>query len=247
MLQVVGLLVGIAASQMDPALVSAITRPEQTGDSDYRRASEPLLKLRRLVPEIYYAYVFITTPEGLRFTIDSTYYIQNQNASASAVSVGDLYVDPSPDALEAARTGAITISSRPYTDDFGSFMSGFAPIRDSEGDLVGFVGIDFSLAQLQRKELPLQLTYLLGSRSYPFPSWPSPPTPPMPTPASGWPSAGSWLGPSAARSRWRAARGRAAWSASACRLKQSPQLPPDGGAPSRPGIPCASCWWTTVR
>lgn len=155
-------LVSIAASQMDPALVSAITRPEQTGDSDYRRASEPLLKLRRLVPEIYYAYVFITTPEGLRFTIDSTYYIQNQSASASAVSVGDLYVDPSPDALEAARTGAITISSRPYTDDFGSFMSGFAPIRDSKGGLVGFVGIDFSLAQLQRKQLPLRLTYLLG-------------------------------------------------------------------------------------
>ncbi len=155
-------LVSIAASQMDPALVSSITRPEQTGDSDYRRASEPLLKLRRLVPEIYYAYVFITTPEGLRFTIDSTYYIQNQGASASAVSVGDLYVDPSPDALEAARTGAITISSRPYTDDFGSFMSGFAPIRDSKGGLVGFVGIDFSLAQLQRKQLPLRLTYLLG-------------------------------------------------------------------------------------
>lgn len=155
-------LVSIAASQMDPALVAAITRPEQTGDPDYRRASEPLLKLRRLVPEIYYAYVFIKTPEGLRFTIDSTYYIQNPSAPASAVSVGDIYADPSNDALEASRSGLTTVSTKPYTDDFGSFMSGFAAIRNNDGELVGFVGIDFSLAQLQRKELPLQLTYLLG-------------------------------------------------------------------------------------
>ncbi len=155
-------LVTIAASQMDPALVAAITRPEQTGDRDYRRASAPLLKLRRLVPEIYYAYVFILSPEGLRYTIDTTYYIQNPSAPASAVSVGDLYVDPSSDALEASRSGLTTVSTRPYTDDFGSFMSGFAAIRNNDGELVGFVGIDVSLAQLQRKEFPLQLTYLLG-------------------------------------------------------------------------------------
>ena len=155
-------LVSIAASEMDPALVATITRPEQTGDSDYRRASAPLVKLRRLVPEIYYAYVFIVTPEGLRYTIDTTYYIQNPSAPASDVSVGDLYVEPSNVALRAARTGAITISTRPYTDHFGSFMSGFAPIRDAKGELVGFVGIDFSVAQLQRREFPLQLTYLLS-------------------------------------------------------------------------------------
>lgn len=45
-------LVSIAASEMDPALVAAITRPEQTGNPDYRRAVAPLLRLRRLVPEI---------------------------------------------------------------------------------------------------------------------------------------------------------------------------------------------------
>ncbi len=155
-------LVSIAASEMDPTLVSAVTRPEQTGGPDYRRATAPLLRLRRLVPDIYYAYVFIATPEGLRYTLDSTYYIQNPGAPASAVSVGDLYVDPSDDALRAARSGVVTVSTRPYTDDFGSFMSGFAPIRDRDGALVGFVGIDISLAQLRRKELPLQLTYLLG-------------------------------------------------------------------------------------
>ncbi len=155
-------LVSIAASEMDPALVAAINRPEQTGDPDYRRASAPLLKLRRLLPEIYYAYVFILSPEGLRYTIDTTYYIQNPSAPASAVSVGDLYVDPSNDALEASRSGLTTVSTKPYTDDFGSFMSGFAAIRNNDGELAGFVGIDFSLAQLQRKEFPLQLTYLLG-------------------------------------------------------------------------------------
>ncbi|WP_216922962.1 ATP-binding protein [Synechococcus sp. CCAP 1479/9] len=155
-------LVSIAASQMDPALVAAITRPEQTGTPEYRRASEPLLKLRRLVPEIFYAYVFIKTPDGLRFTLDSTYYIINKGDTVSAVTVGDIYVKPSESALQAARTGESTTSPRPYTDHFGTFMSGYAPIRDRRGEVVGFVGIDFSLAQLRRKEFPLEASYLLG-------------------------------------------------------------------------------------
>jgi hypothetical protein len=111
--------------------------------------------------------VFIATPTGLRFTLDSTYYIQNPKAPASTVTVGQLYIDPSADAQRAARTGAVTVSTGPYTDHFGSFMSGFAPIRDRDGTLVGFVGIDFSLAQLRDKEFPLQLTYLLGRRTGP--------------------------------------------------------------------------------
>jgi signal transduction histidine kinase/ActR/RegA family two-component response regulator len=155
-------LVSIAASEMDPALVATITSPEQTGNADYRRASAPLLKLRRLVPEIFYAYVLVNSPEGLRFTLDSTYYIKNPNDFVSPLSVGELYLDPSPDALQAARSGLTTISASPYTDHFGTFMSGFAPIRNSDGKQVGLVGIDFSLAQLRRKELPLQLTFGLG-------------------------------------------------------------------------------------
>ncbi len=155
-------LVSIAASDMDPALVAAITSPEQTGNADYRRASAPLLKLRRLVPEIFYAYVLVNSPEGLRFTLDSTYYIKNPRDFVSPLSVGELYLDPSEDALQAARSGLITISASPYTDHFGTFMSGYAPIRNSDGEQVGLVGIDFSLAQLQRKELPLQLTFGLG-------------------------------------------------------------------------------------
>lgn len=155
-------LVSIAAAEMDPALVATITSPEQTGNADYRRASAPLLKLRRLVPEIFYAYVLVNSPEGLRFTLDSTYYIKNPRDFASPLTVSELYLDPSADALQAARTGLIQISARPYTDEFGTFMSGFALIRNSDGEQVGLVGIDFSLAQLQRKELPLQLTFGLG-------------------------------------------------------------------------------------
>jgi signal transduction histidine kinase/ActR/RegA family two-component response regulator len=155
-------LVSIAASEMDPTLVASINRPEQTGTPIYRRASEPLLKLRRLVPEIYYAYVLKASPEGLRFKIDSTYYIQNPGDPLGPTSVGDLYDDPSPDALQAIRTGLIAVSARPYTDSFGTFMSGFAPIRDRKGTVVGFVGIDFSLAQLRQKQAPLDVAYVLG-------------------------------------------------------------------------------------
>jgi len=37
-----------------------------------------------------------------------------------------------------------------YTDDFGSWISGYTPIRDSQGNVVGALGIDFSAVYVRR-------------------------------------------------------------------------------------------------
>ncbi len=160
------ILVSIAASQMDPTLTASITRPEQMGDAAYRRASEPLLKLRKLVPEIFYAYELTPTPEGLRFGLDTSYFIKNQGDTTPVATPGELY-DEAPEAARlAARTGQTTVSPSPYTDRWGTFLSGFSPIKDSQGRVVGVVGLDLSMARLYQEQLPLKRDFglvLLGS------------------------------------------------------------------------------------
>ena len=152
----------IAASQMDPILSSGLTEPEQMGDQAYRRASEPLLTLRRLVPEIFYAYGLRPTAEGLRFTVDTSYYTKNKGDTTPVARPGELYDEAPEAALQAARTGETTVSSSPYTDRWGTFLSGFAPFRDSQGRLVGVVGIDLSLDRLHQELLPLRRDFALG-------------------------------------------------------------------------------------
>lgn len=152
----------IAASQVDPSLTSGLTRPEQMGDPAYRRASEPLVKLRQLVPEIFYAYGLRPTADGLRFTFDTSYYIKNEADSTPVARPGELYDEAPEAALVAARTGTTTVSAEPYTDRWGTFQSGFSPFKDSSGRVVGVVGIDLSLARLNQALFPLRRDFLLG-------------------------------------------------------------------------------------
>ncbi len=152
----------IAASQIDPTLISGFTGPEQMGSPAYRRASEPLLKLRQLVPEIFYAYGLRPSAEGLRFTVDTSYYLKNQGDSTQVARTGELYGEAPEAARQAARTGRTVVSPSPYTDRWGTFLSGFSPFRDSRGRVVGLIGIDLSLARLDHALLPLRRDYLLG-------------------------------------------------------------------------------------
>ncbi len=157
-----GHLSSIAASQIDPTLISGFTGPEQMGSPAYRRASEPLLKLRQLVPEIFYAYGLRPSAEGLRFTVDTSYYLKNQGDTTQVARTGELYGEAPEAARQAARTGRTVVSPSPYSDRWGTFLSGFSPFRDSRGRVVGLIGIDLSLARLDHALLPLRRDYVLG-------------------------------------------------------------------------------------
>jgi signal transduction histidine kinase/ActR/RegA family two-component response regulator len=79
---------------------------------------------------------------------------------------GQLYDDAPPAAQVAGETGRLTISPEPYTDRWGTFLSSFAAIQGRDGATVGVVGVDLSLATLNRQLRPLRLTLgmsLLGT------------------------------------------------------------------------------------
>ena len=67
---------------------------------------------------------------------------------------GQLYDDAPPAAQVAGETGRLTISPEPYTDRWGTFLSSFAAIQGRDGDTVGVVGVDLSLATLNRQLRP---------------------------------------------------------------------------------------------
>ncbi|MCP9834553.1 response regulator [Cyanobium sp. Aljojuca 7A6] len=146
------------AQQMDGDLHARITSPKQKADSLYRQAIDPLIRLRTSVPDVYYAYTLRGPAQDLRFVLDSTVYIKNQGDNVSTLEIGQRYPDAPRAARRAARSGTVEVSSVPYTDQWGTFLSSFAPIRDGNGRPVGLVGVDLTMATLNQQLFPLRLS-----------------------------------------------------------------------------------------
>jgi signal transduction histidine kinase/ActR/RegA family two-component response regulator len=159
-------LVTVVAAEIDPALHATISSSAQIGSLEYRQATEPLLRLRRAVPDLHYAYTLRGGKQGLYYVLDSSSFLRRPRQQSDVVVVGQLYPDAPPAAQAAAATGRTTVSDSPTTDQWGTFLSSFAPIKDGDGNTIGVVGIDLSLARLNQKLGPLRLTLgllLVGS------------------------------------------------------------------------------------
>ena len=44
------------------------------------------------------------------------------------------------------------VSAKPYTDEWGTFLTGYSPIYDSNGNIVGVLGVDFDIATVKEKQ-----------------------------------------------------------------------------------------------
>jgi len=151
-------LVTVVAAEIDPDLHSSISTSKDAGSLEYRQAVDPLLRLRKAVPDLHYAYTLRQGQQGFYYVLDSTSFISRPRQKSDVVVLGQLYSNVPPAAQLAVATGRATVTPSPRTDQWGTFLSSFAPITDRNGTTIGIVGIDLSLATLNRKLGPLKLT-----------------------------------------------------------------------------------------
>jgi len=136
-----------AAVQVDPVAHAAIRRPEQDNSPEYRAAVEPLRRMRAAIPKIRYLYTLVRDGASVRFVLDSADPGDRDGDGVEDHSaVGELSVSPQTAKLEAlgwnGQPGRPTATHRPYTDAWGTFMTGYAPILDAQGRQEGVVGVD---------------------------------------------------------------------------------------------------------
>ncbi|HEX5791042.1 MAG TPA: ATP-binding protein, partial [Luteolibacter sp.] len=97
------------------------------------------------------------------FVLDSSFYIKNQGDETQIAMPGEVY-EEAPEALMSAwKSGRAVSCEEPYTDKWGTFISAFAPFRDEQGQSVGMVGVDISLAQLALRQRPVRLALALAA------------------------------------------------------------------------------------
>lgn len=128
----------------------AITALQQNGDEfeSITSASEPLyekirlqnLKILRSDPDFVFVYTMRKDPQGIYFVVDG-----NELNADGFSPYGERYLKPSPFLVENfdSMTSPI-VEPDTYTDEYGTFISAYAPIQTSAGRQVGVVALDIA-------------------------------------------------------------------------------------------------------
>ncbi len=118
-------------------------KPGDESTPAYQQAIAPLRRMIQAVPDIRYIYTCILQDGRVYFVLDAA---EPGDADGDGVedraAIGQVYEEATPEMLQALRQGVNIAENRLYTDMWGSYISGYAPIRDFAGKLVGIVGVD---------------------------------------------------------------------------------------------------------
>ena len=127
----------VASLQVEGDVIEQIVSQEQETSREYNAVKENLSNIANKIPEIKYIYTMRKTQEEGQYT-----FIVDVDPDAESVAhVGESY-DGST--LPAMASGFVTPSADQdfTTDQWGTILSGYAPIRNSNNEIVAIVGID---------------------------------------------------------------------------------------------------------
>jgi len=142
--------VAIAALSVDGDAHSLITPETDRNSPEYQKVIAPLLKVREANPDIGCLYTL--SPDGKggwSFIVDT---------DPEPIEIGAPIDDLSP--LLAKSSGLFDhpqIEADYYTDEWGTWLTGYAPVLNSKGEVVTLLGMDIDKVTVQKKENQLLL------------------------------------------------------------------------------------------
>lgn len=116
--------------------------------SEYLRIKSLLKEFKKANPDVIYIYTMRrTTQENLwEFVVDA----EDENPS----HIGDFYDVSQQEEMKKAFNGPIT-DRKFEQDQWGTFLSGYAPIRDEMGNAIAIVGIDMRAQAIKDHQIRL--------------------------------------------------------------------------------------------
>jgi hypothetical protein len=134
---------GVMATQINASDIAGL-KPGDESSARYKALVDHLLTMRSMDDRIVNAYIMkVGTGGNISFVADDLYF---EDPTGSA-KIGDSYI--TPDKLEILGALSLpTASQQVYTDKYGTFISGYAPIdtdvRGSDGNTVAVIGVDMA-------------------------------------------------------------------------------------------------------
>lgn len=129
----------IAADGIDADIIAGIM-PGDEGKDNYNQILTQL-QTYLLDEDVEYIYTMRMENGVLQFVVDAD--------TEDGVAIGEEY--ESYDAIDLAFSGEVSLDEEVTTDEWGSFYSAFAPIKNQNGEVVAIVGVDCSVASIDEK------------------------------------------------------------------------------------------------
>lgn len=147
-------LASVVATQIDGDILASL----QPGDEEtpgFIKIRDQLYAMQSSNSEILYLYTMRQTSEGFVFVVDGEYGIIND-----AAGIGELYETPT-DEMETGLT--VSVAEKEYmTDQWGTVISGYAPVKNAAGVVTGIVGVDMSAERvIERQDFIGSIIYLI--------------------------------------------------------------------------------------
>jgi GAF domain-containing protein/HAMP domain-containing protein len=149
---------------------AALAALQQNGDEieQISSAQDPLyektrvqnLKIRYSNPQFIYVYIVSKNNEGFYFIVDA-----GEPGEENIAQFGERYDEPSVTLIENYDTMTTAIADPDiYTDEYGAFISGYAPIFTSSQKRIGVIGIDINAdVVIQKQKQLLNRTILIAA------------------------------------------------------------------------------------
>lgn len=113
------------------------------GDEETETYTQLLRKLRRYKEISGLTYLYTIT----KIDEKKSQFVLDTDESKDQAKIGKEYVNE-PEMLRAFK-GEVCSTKEPMTDEWGTFYTGFAPIRNSSGEIVGIAGADLAASDVE--------------------------------------------------------------------------------------------------
>jgi len=153
----------VAATMVDGDIHQTFCSSKQETTAVYLKAIEPLARVQNASGDIKFVYTCVLKQGQVYFVLDPT---PAGTRDANGVDQKSHIMQPYPDAdwemKLALRTGMPQADREPMGDQWGLFMSGYAPIHNLRGDAVGIVGVDLTADRYVRRLASMRRAALTG-------------------------------------------------------------------------------------
>ncbi|NTV51431.1 MAG: HAMP domain-containing protein [Candidatus Firestonebacteria bacterium] len=121
----------------------------QAGDEKtelYARIKTKLKSFQGVHPDIKYIYTMKKNGSEVQFIVDPMY----GDAADPGAAIGEKYADANQILLGGFEKSSTDADY--HADKWGTFLSSYAPVRDSKNELIGLVGVDMSATTVIQKQ-----------------------------------------------------------------------------------------------
>lgn len=142
-------LAAVIASQLGQETADAMQKLKEgdEGTPTFARIRDQLLAIRSSHSDIRYVYTMRKDPKGqIIFWIDPDF----GNKEDPGAAIGEVYEGTTGNLEQGFLKPAVDDAFT--TDRWGTFLSGYAPIKNSQGTIVGLVGVDMTKTLVAKKQ-----------------------------------------------------------------------------------------------